>query len=92
MTDPLQNGVDEQVKAMRSTLEEIYNGQLDLVKSELEQTHQVALSELQEKLDKEHKEEVNKVVQEWQTKLDDLQQDYEREMRDTKLSESIGRF
>ena len=75
---------------MRATLEEIYNGQLELARSELDQSHQVALIELRESLDKEHKEEMNRLEQEWNNKFEDLKQDFDRELRESKLEDSLG--
>lgn len=76
---------------MRSTLEEIYNSQLEITKSEMEQSHKMAMTDLQDALDKEHKEELNRIEQEWTTKLEDLKNDYEREIKDKTVSETVGK-
>ena len=76
---------------MRATLEEIYSSQLELVRSELDQSHQVALIELRETLGKEHKEEMNRLEQDWNNRLEDLKQDYDREMREARLADSLGK-
>ena len=78
--------MESQITEMRGTLEEIYNGQLELVN----QSNQVALAELRDMLDKEHKEEMNRLEQEWDRKLEDLKQDYDREIRESKLGDSLG--
>lgn len=87
----IQDDVEEQVNSMRSTLEEIYNGQLELMRSELEQSHQSSVIDLRETLDKEHKEEVNRLEQEWQVKFEQLKQDYEAEVREKRLGDSLGK-
>lgn len=87
----VQDDVEEQVNSMRDTLEEIYNGQLELMRSELEQSHQSSVIDLRETLDKEHKEEVNRLEQEWQVKFEQLKQDYEEEVREKRLGDSLGK-
>lgn len=76
---------------MRATLEEIYTSQLEIVRSEMQQSHQVAMLDLRETLDKEHKEGLNRLEQEWSSKLEDLKQDYERELKETKLGETVSK-
>ena len=71
---------------MRGTLEEIYTSQLQLVN----QSNQVALAELRDTLDKEHREEIDKLGQEWDRAFEDLKQDYDRELRESKLGDSLG--
>lgn len=98
----MQDDVEGQVQAMRSTLEEIYSSQLDLARSELEQSHHSSMIDLRETLDKErkdevnkleqgHKEEVGKLEQEWNVKFEQLKQDYEEQLRDQRLGDSLGK-
>jgi predicted amino acid racemase len=77
---------------MRSTLEEIYNSQFEIVKSEMTQSHEGAMIDLRETLDKNHKEELNRIEQEYSNKLEQLQLDYEAELKESRIGHAIGEF
>ncbi|KAL3832339.1 hypothetical protein ACJMK2_023991, partial [Sinanodonta woodiana] len=79
-----------QVKAMRITLEQIYQSRDNLRKSELEARHQITLAELEETLTKKHKEELNQLEADWSNRMEDLKQDYDRELRDSLLEDSLA--
>lgn len=74
---------------MRSTLEEIYSSQLEVARSEMEQSHQTSVLDLRESLGKDHKEDLNKMEQEWNNKLDEQKEDHEREMTEKNLADAI---
>ena len=77
---------------MRTTLEQIYGSQLELVRSELDQSHQVALTDLRDTLSKEHKEDMNRLEQDWSARLEDLKQDYDREMREARRDNTYSKL
>ena len=77
---------------MRSTLEEIYTSQLEIVRSEMEQSHETAILDLRDSLQKDHKEELNRIEQECSDKLEQLKQDYETEIKEHKKGEAIGKY
>ena len=77
---------------MRSTLEEIYNSQMELMRSELEQSHQTSMLDIRETLGKEHKEEMNRMEQEWNVRLEQIKQDYEEQLREDRLGGSLGKI
>ena len=76
---------------MRTTLEQIYGSQLELARSELDQSHQVALTDLRDTLSKEHKEDMNRLEQDWTARLEDLKQDYDREMREARRDDTYSK-
>ncbi|XP_052094804.1 A-kinase anchor protein 9-like isoform X6 [Mytilus californianus] len=81
--------VDLKVKAMRITLEQIYSGQLDLVKTELEKTHVQSLKELNDQLTKEHEEDIQKIERLWEKRLEDVEEQHEEEMNKSLLEDSL---
>ncbi|KAK3603155.1 hypothetical protein CHS0354_042986 [Potamilus streckersoni] len=78
-----------QVKAMRISLEQIYQSRENLTKSELEARYQITLAELEETLIKKHKEELKNLEADWSNRMEDLKLDYDRELRDSLLEDSL---
>ncbi|XP_071157946.1 A-kinase anchor protein 9-like isoform X3 [Mytilus edulis] len=81
--------VDLKVKAMRITLEQIYSGQLDLVKTELEKTHVQSLKELNDQLTQEHEEDIQKIERLWEKRLEDVEEQHEDDMNKSLLEDSL---
>ncbi|XP_063421715.1 A-kinase anchor protein 9-like isoform X4 [Mytilus trossulus] len=82
--------VDLKVKAMRITLEQIYSGQLDLVKTELERTHVQSLKELNDQLTQEHEEDIQKIERLWEKRLEDVEEQHEDDMNKSLLEDSLS--
>ncbi|XP_061193837.1 golgin subfamily B member 1-like [Saccostrea echinata] len=79
-----------QLQAMRLTLEQIYQGQMEVMTSEQEQRHLVALQELRDSLNKEHSEEMSRVEAEWTSRMSELEREHEDELNDSLMEDSLS--
>ncbi|XP_062593549.1 uncharacterized protein LOC134255030 isoform X4 [Saccostrea cucullata] len=79
-----------QLQAMRLTLEQIYQGQMEVMTSEQEQRHLAALHELRDSLNKEHSEEMSRVESEWTSRMSELEREHEDELNDSLMEDSLS--
>ncbi|XP_062594955.1 uncharacterized protein LOC134256317 [Saccostrea cucullata] len=78
-----------QLQAMRLTLEQICQGQMEVMTSEQEQRHLGALHELRDSLNKEHSEEISRIEAEWSSRMSELEREHEDELNDSLMEDSL---
>lgn len=76
---------------MRLTLEQIYQGQIEIMTSEQEQRHLLALEELRDSLNKEHAEELSRLESDWTSRMSELEREHEDELNDSLLEDSLSK-
>ncbi|KAL5007668.1 hypothetical protein ScPMuIL_016474 [Solemya velum] len=81
--------VEIRLQALKVTLEQVYSGQMELVRSDLEQKRLADLLDLRENLTKEHKEELNRLDVMWTERLEQTKNEYEDELNDSLLEDSL---
>lgn len=77
---------------MRFTLEQIYTGQLDMVKTELEKKQVQSLKDLNDQLTREHEEDIQRIERLWEQRLEDLEEQHAEEMNKSLLEESLSKW
>ncbi|XP_052683301.1 A-kinase anchor protein 9-like isoform X11 [Crassostrea angulata] len=84
-----QEELNLQLQAMRLTLEQIYQGQVEVMTSEQEQRHLADLDRLRETLRAEHAEEMSRLESEWSSRMSELEREHEDELNDSLLEDSL---
>ncbi|XP_078321602.1 uncharacterized protein LOC111112099 isoform X12 [Crassostrea virginica] len=84
-----QDELNLRLQAMRLTLEQIYQGQIEIMTSEQEQRHLLALQELRDSLNKEHAEELSRLESDWTSRMSELEREHEDELNDSLLEDSL---
>nr|XP_022305127.1 A-kinase anchor protein 9-like isoform X11 [Crassostrea virginica] len=84
-----QDELNLHLQAMRLTLEQIYQGQIEIMTSEQEQRHLLALQELRDSLNKEHAEELSRLESDWTSRMSELEREHEDELNDSLLEDSL---
>lgn len=76
---------------MRLTLEQIYQGQVEVMTSEQRQRHLADLDRLRETLRAEHAEEMSRLESEWSSRMSELEREHEDELNDSLLEDSLSK-
>nr|XP_034309964.1 A-kinase anchor protein 9 isoform X18 [Crassostrea gigas] len=84
-----QEELNLQLQAMRLTLEQIYQGQVEVTTSEQEQGHLADLDRLRETLSAKHAEEMSRLESEWSSRMSELEREHEDELNDSLLEDSL---
>ncbi|XP_065929017.1 A-kinase anchor protein 9 isoform X17 [Magallana gigas] len=84
-----QEELNLQLQAMRLTLEQIYQGQVEVTTSEQEQRHLADLDRLRETLSAKHAEEMSRLESEWSSRMSELEREHEDELNDSLLEDSL---
>lgn len=72
-------------------MEQIYQGQVEVMTSEQEQRHLAALERLREMLSSEHAEEMSRLESEWSSRMSELEREHEDELNDSLLEDSLSK-
>lgn len=72
-------------------MEQIYQGQVEVMTSEQEQRHLADLDRLRETLSAEHAEEMSRLESEWSSRMSELEREHEDELNDSLLEDSLSK-
>ncbi|KAK3108267.1 hypothetical protein FSP39_004477 [Pinctada imbricata] len=87
--DKFKDELNLHIQAVRLTLEQIYQSQLELVASELDTKHQENVTQIKEKLTNQHQDEISKLEADWSRRLQEVERDHDEELNDSLLQDSL---